>query len=161
MATYSNDCVLLVKASEGTRYVPYDDARPDYELKPGDKIVGTLTCGVGHTGPDVKIGEVWDQARVDSTLRADLDEHARQMDSLVKVSLTQGQYNGLLDWVFEEGIGRLHNSTLLHVLNEGHYDQVPDQLRKWVYAGGKKMAGLVRRREAEIALWSNAPQIAA
>ena len=152
---YSQACIDLVKQSEGERAVPYDDARPDYLLKPGDKVLGTLTCGVGHTGPDVVIGEVWSQERIDSTLKSDLDSHEREMMALVKVPLSQGQTDALLDWVFEEGVGRLKESTLLKVLNKGNYAAVPSELLKWVYVGDKVESGLVRRREAEVKLWNS------
>lgn len=153
--TYSQACIDLVKQSEGERAVPYDDARPDYVLKPGDKVFGTLTCGVGHTGPDVVIGEVWSQERIDWTLKSDLDEHECQMMALVKVPLSQGQTDGLLDWCFEEGVGRLKESTLLKVLNAGDYAAVPAEMMKWVYVGKTVASGLVRRREAEIKLWNS------
>jgi lysozyme len=44
---------------------------------------------------------------------------------------------------------------LLKLLNQGQHDQVPTQLRRWVMAGGRKVKGLVNRREKEIRLWNN------
>jgi lysozyme len=86
------------------------------------------------------------------------------MIALVKVPLTQGQVDALVDFVFEEGSGRLAESYLLIVLNQGRYDAVPDQLVRqdedgtwhgWVFAAGAPSMGLVARRQAEVQLWNN------
>ena len=55
--------------------------------------------------------------------------------------------------IANEGAGRLQSSTLLKVLNAGDYAQVPSELLKWESGGGKKLPGLVTRREAEAALF--------
>ena len=66
-----NAATLLLNAStEQTRLLPYDDARPNYVLKPGDKIIGTLTVGRGHCGPDVHIGQAWTMAQVEGAQMA-------------------------------------------------------------------------------------------
>ena len=66
----------LNSSTETCRLVPYDDARPDYVLKPGDKIIGHLTVGYGHCGPDVHIGFVWTQAQADAAQIKDLATEA-------------------------------------------------------------------------------------
>ncbi|MGL4640963.1 MAG: lysozyme, partial [Shewanella sp.] len=60
----------------------------------------------------------------------------------------------LTDFAYNLGVVRLKNSTLRKVVNRGDYERVPTELRKWVYASGKRLNGLARRREAEIALLS-------
>lgn len=65
---------------------------------------------------------------------------------------THGQLAALLDFTFNLGPDRLASSTLRRVVNAGAWDQVPAQLRRWVYADGRVLRGLVLRREAEIAL---------
>lgn len=58
----------------------------------------------------------------------------------------------LVDFTFNLGAGNLKASTLRRVVNAGDWDRVPAELRKWVFAGGRRLQGLVTRREAEIAL---------
>ncbi len=59
----------------------------------------------------------------------------------------------ITDWAYNLGAGNLESSTLRRVINAGDWGAVPAQLRRWVNAGGKRLAGLVARREAEIAVW--------
>jgi lysozyme len=62
----------------------------------------------------------------------------------------------ITDWVFNLGAGNLRHSTLAQKINSGAWDDVPAQIRRWVYAGGKVQAGLVTRREREVQLWESA-----
>jgi lysozyme len=73
---------------------------------------------------------------------------------LVKVPLTQGQFDALVDFVFNLGAGRLATSTLLRYLNEGKYDAAAWQLLAWDHAGSREIASLKNRREAEFKLWA-------
>jgi lysozyme len=72
----------------------------------------------------------------------------------VKVALTQGQFDALVDFVFNLGAGRLAGSTLLRMLNAGNTTGAGQHLLLWVNAGGKPQPGLVTRRKAELALWN-------
>ena len=76
------------------------------------------------------------------------------VERLVKVPLTQGQFDALVDFCFNLGAGRLASSTLLKALNGGRYEAAAEQLLRWDVAGGEENAGLKARREAEFALWS-------
>ena len=67
--------------------------------------------------------------------------------------LKQNQFDALVSWTFNLGPSNLKQSTLLRVLNEGEYDQVPAQIKRWNKAGGKVLDGLIRRREAEALLF--------
>lgn len=58
----------------------------------------------------------------------------------------------ITDFVYNLGAGRLQNSTLRRKVNIGDWDAAKKELKKWVYASGRKLPGLVRRREAEAAL---------
>jgi lysozyme len=95
------------------------------------------------------------QAEVDAALQKELDGVEMAVDSLVTVPLTQNQRTALISFTYNSGVGALESSTLLKVLNQGHYDEVPAQLIRWVHARGAKgpVPGLVNRRNAEIALW--------
>ena len=87
-------------------------------------------------------------------LDQDLDFAEASVNSMVKVSLNQNQFDALVSFIFNVGESAFRNSTLLKVLNAGHFDQVPTQLRRWIRDNGKVVKGLVNRREKEIALWN-------
>ena len=73
----------------------------------------------------------------------------------VVVSLTQNQFDALVSWVYNLGPTNFRKSTMLKVLNDGNYDEVPYQMKRWNKAGGKVLKGLVIRREAEAELFNN------
>jgi lysozyme len=135
----------LLKKSEGFRSRTYRD------------VNGFPTIGYGHrllhpeSFPD-GIGE----AQAAGILVSDVREAEQAVQRLVKVSLTQGQFDALVDFCFNLGAGRLASSTLLKVLNGGRYEAAAQQLLCWDLAGGKENAGLKARREAEFELWTSA-----
>lgn len=142
----NDDGLNLVKQFEGLRLEAYRCP------------AGVWTIGYGHTHgvkPEAKISE--DQAN--KLLAEDLAGSGVQVDQCVNVPLNDNQYAALSSFVFNAGIGNLMASTLLIRLNTGDYDCVPSELTKWVKATdpktGKKvsLAGLVKRRAAEGALW--------
>jgi lysozyme len=73
----------------------------------------------------------------------------------VRVDLDQCQFNALASFVFNVGAGSFATSTLLKRLNAGDYDAVPDELMRWIYAGGEPLDGLKRRRAAEGRLFTD------
>lgn len=127
------------------------DAIKDFEgvrLKAYDDGVGVWTIGVGHTA-GVKRGDVITMAQVDEFLRSDLKDAEDAVNNSVKVPLTQGQFDSLVSFVFNLGAGAFRGSTLLKKLNAGDYVGAGDEFLKWNKAGGRVMAGLVKRRAAE------------
>ena len=84
----------------------------------------------------------------------DLRDAEQAVGRLVKVALTQGQFDALVDFCFNLGAGRLAVSTLLRELNAGHHDAAAQQLLAWDHAGGAVNAGLKARRQAEFDLWT-------
>ena len=86
-------------------------------------------------------------------LAQDVRRFERAVNKYVEVQLTQNQFDVLIDFAFNIGVGAFRNSTLLKVLNRGEYNEVPNQLRKWIRAGGRVIRGLVLRRERECDLW--------
>jgi hypothetical protein len=72
---------------------------------------------------------------------------------VVKVPLTQNQFDALVSLVYNIGQTAFSNSTLLKKLNAKDYQGAADQFLRWNKGGGKVMKGLVRRREAERALF--------
>lgn len=128
---------------------------------PGSKDGKPWTNGWGHTGPDVVKGTVWTQAHADEVFEKDLLKHEARVARLVKVPLTQGQYDALV--LFDYNTGALHSSTLLKLLNAGDYAGAQAQFKRWNKNDGKVMRGLIRRRAAEAALfggWHGAEAIA-
>ena len=67
----------------------------------------------------------------------------------VTVELNQSQFDALVAWTFNLGVGNLRQSTMLRKLNEGDYQSVPSEMNRWNKAGGKTLDGLIRRRKAE------------
>ena len=96
------------------------------------------------------------EADATTLLQSDVVDAEQAVGRLVRVPLTQGQFDALVDWVFNLGSGRLASSTLLKCLNAGRYDDAVEQLLLWTHAGGKECSALVKRREAEAALWRRA-----
>jgi len=105
---------------EGTRLVAYKDTK------------GIWTIGVGHTGPEVKQGLVWSVEQVMSALEKDVETAENCINSLVKVRLTQNQFDALVSFVFNVGVNAFAKSTMLKVLNLGNYDEAARQFDRWV-----------------------------
>jgi len=130
----------LTIASEGMRLTAYPD--PGTGADP-------WTIGVGHTGPDVYPGRTISVEEGHQLLHDDVQEAVATVKNLVKVPLTQGQFDALVDFTFNCGAGNLGRSTLLKLLNAGDYNGASDHFSDWVKAGGRVLPGLVTRRENE------------
>ena len=113
---------------------------------------GVWTIGYGHT-LDVEEGDSIDQEAAEAFLIEDLEEFEDHVQRLVEVDLSQDQFDALVSWTFNLGYGNLAASTLLAKLNDGLYDEVPEQIKRWTRAGGRVLDGLVKRRNAEALLW--------
>ena len=136
----------LLKEWEGVRLKKYKD------------VAGKWTIGVGHLiTREELMGGKFDNGITPSEAIVLLVKDVRPAESavnrLVKCHLLQHQFEALVSFVFNLGEENFKKSTLLRKLNAWDYDAVPKELRKWVYAGGKKIKGLINRRENEIKLW--------
>jgi len=136
----SENGIELIKEFEGCRQVAYQDS------------VGVWTIGYGHTKTAYE-GRLAIKKTCERLLAEDLVEFEEYVDTLVKVPLTQNQFDALVSWTFNLGPGNLQESTLLKKLNQGLYAEVPTEMRRWNKAGGEVLDGLVRRREAEVSLF--------
>lgn len=143
----------LLKRSEGYRSQTYLDA------------AGIATIGYGHRLlPRESFLNGIGEAQAGEILASDLAAAERAVERLVRVALTQGQFDALADFCFNLGAGKLASSTLLKELNNGQYEAARNQLLRWDHAGAQENAGLKARREAEFQLWGSAaaqPQAAA
>jgi lysozyme len=92
-------------------------------------------------------------AQATELLRHDITEHTRQLDTVLKVPVTDSQYAALASFVFNLGLGNLQKSSLLRFVNCERFERAAREFAKWNRAGGKVMAGLTRRRAAEAALF--------
>jgi GH24 family phage-related lysozyme (muramidase) len=114
---------------------------------------GHATIGYGHV---VKPQEREQFARgitaeqAEALLRQDVQTAERAVLRLITVPLTDGQFDALVSFTFNLGAGALQRSTLRRRVNRGDHAGVPPEFRKWVWAGGRKLEGLMRRREAEV-----------
>jgi lysozyme len=140
----SENGIALVKDSELCRLDSYQDP------------VGVWTVGYGHTGPEVKEGLHITQDAAEALLLSDLETVEKCIANSVSVGLTQGQYDALCSFVFNLGCSALRNSTLLRLLNAGDDIGAAEQFKRWDHAGGKVLAGLTKRREAEAEMFMNA-----
>ena len=135
--SYSAAGLALTKSFEGLRLEAYRD------------VGGVLTIGYGHTGPDVTDGETITEECAEMLLRADIAPCVAFVNRVVTVPLTQGQFDALVDFAYNEGREHLLNSTLLKMVNASRFDAAAAEFGIWVYAAGLPQMGLVRRRDAE------------
>lgn len=133
--------LALIKKFEGLRLKAYQDS------------VGVWTIGYGHT-KGVVSGMSISDGQADAYLRTDADVAGAGVRSMVTVPIDQNQYDALVSFAFNLGVSALKGSTLLKKLNQGDYHGAADQFSRWVFAGNKKLDGLVKRREAERQLFT-------
>jgi lysozyme len=129
---------------------------------------GAPTIGIGHlltrsertSGKIVIQGQALDyrdgltEQQCWDLLDQDLDGAEKTVNEAVTVPLNQNQFDALVSFTFNVGDAAFRGSTLLKLLNQGQYDQVPTQLRRWIRDSGHVVQGLINRREKEIALWN-------
>lgn len=133
---YSQAGEALTERFEGCRLTAYQDQ------------VGAWTIGFGHTA-GVHAGMTCSQAQAEQWLAEDVQSCVNFINAHVTVPLTQGEFDALVDFAFNLGCGALGGSTLLKLLNQGNYAATANEFEKWDHAGGKVVAGLLRRRQAE------------
>lgn len=90
---------------------------------------------------------------VDAILRADLARFERGVSTFCPVTLTQGQFDGLVSFSFNVGLGTLQRSTLRQKVLRGDIQGASDEFLKYTKAGGKVLKGLVTRRNDERAIF--------
>jgi lysozyme len=125
----------LIKKFEGLRLIPYKCQ------------AGVFTVGFGHTAKE-DIGPITKKGAEDY-LRKDVTRFETAINSLVRVALSQNQFDALVSFVFNIGITAFQSSMLLAFLNDKQYDSAAAQLLKWHHVGGVDSEGLKRRRQAE------------
>lgn len=137
-----SSAVELVQHFEGCRLQPY--------ICPA----GHPTIGWGHLILPREHFTSISQGEADALLELDMGRIAASVADLVTVPLTERQFGALVSFAFNLGVGNFRASTLRRVVNRGEHSAVPAQFKRWVYVNGVRSRGLVRRREAEAALYS-------
>lgn len=129
---------------ERREYTPYRD------------IVGVITVCDGHTGSDIIWGKRYSDKECDTMTRIDMQRIAERVDPHIKVPTTETQRAAIYSFAYNVGASATINSTLLKKLNAKDYAGACSELKRWVYAGGKKWKGLMNRRdvEYEVCTWS-------
>jgi GH24 family phage-related lysozyme (muramidase) len=112
-----------------------------------------FTIGYGHYGSDVKQGQVITQQRAEEYLKQDLQKFVYGVNQLVKVSVNQNQFDALVSFAYNCGVGALRTSDLLTKLNKSDFVGASKEFDRWVHAGGKVLQGLVNRRNKEKVLF--------
>ena len=119
---------------------------------------GYETIGYGHVVRDWE-REEWERSQPidegigEELLSIDVMMAEAAVLRLIRVPLTDGQFDALTSFTFNLGPGALQRSTLRGKVNREEHGAVPAEFRRWVWAGGRKLKGLMRRREAESALY--------
>lgn len=153
----SAKAIHMIKHHEGVRQKPY---RCPAKL---------WTIGVGHVlypeqgklklderdGFALKIEDfrTFSMEEVDAILRTDLDRFERGVEKFCPVALTQGQFDALVSFSFNVGLGTLQRSTLRQKILRGDMEGASEELLKYCMAGGKVLKGLLNRRKDEKAVF--------
>ena len=139
----SNKGIALIREFEGCRLQSYRCS------------AGVWTIGYGHTGKDIKEGMTITQQQADDWLIVDCNRVLQILRDTLRVPIRQNQLDALVSLGFNIGTEALRKSTLMSLLNRNPDDMnIPEQFDRWVYAGGKVVNGLVRRRKAEGKLYA-------
>lgn len=116
---------------------------------------GYPTIGYGHLVRDHEKFEEISQEEAEALLRIDVESAERAVLRLIKVPLTDGQFDALVSFTYNLGSGALQSSTLRRKVNRQAHSEVPAQLVRWVWAGGRKLNGLIKRRECESLVYAD------
>lgn len=117
---------------------------------------GYPTIGYGHLITEANKERFLDGVDEDEALellRSDVGKAERTVLRLITVPLTQGQFDALVSFTFNLGSGALQRSTLRRKVNREEHHDVPAEFMKWVWADGRKLKGLVKRRAAEVKMY--------
>lgn len=144
MRNITQNGLNLIKRFEGFEPEVYLDA------------AGLPTIGYGHLirkGEHKMFENGISKVLAEELLAKDVQVAERAVLRLIDVPLTDGQFDALVSFTYNLGSGALQRSTLRRKVNREEHDEVPAEFMRWVWAGGRKLKGLARRREAEAVLY--------
>ena len=145
MRHVTEDGLALIKRFEG--FVPEVYICP----------AGWPTIGYGHVVRDDERSRFMngiEEATAEELLCRDVETAERAVLRLIRVPIEDRQFDALSSFAFNLGAGALQSSTLRRKVNREEHDAVPPEFRRGVWAGGRRLRGLVRRREAEAARYT-------
>jgi lysozyme len=137
----SQAAIDLVKRFEGLRLEAYQDQR------------GIWTIGYGYTGPEVRQGLVWTETQANLALVSRINAIAGILTGCIVPVIKQTQFDALVSLCYNIGQGAFRGSTLLRLINLRDFPGAGEEFLKWDHVDGKASPGLLRRRQAELALW--------
>jgi len=136
----SDKGIEFIKRHEGLR------------LKAYQCPAGVWTIGYGSTG-GVRPGDVITEAQAEVKLREDLRTAENEVNRH-KLNINQNQFDSLVSFTFNVGSGNFRSSTLLKRIKENpNHPDIKNQFNRWIYAGGKVLHGLIKRRAEEAKLY--------
>ena len=139
----SNLLIKKLKEFEGLRLVAY---------KP-TKAERWYTIGYGHCAGDVRAGMRINEEKAEELLKRDLFVVEKFINGIPKIK-TQGQFDALVSFTYNVGVGKLKASTLLEgIMHDAPTEEIQGEFMRWVYSCGKKLDGLVKRRRWESERW--------
>lgn len=136
----SKEGICLIKKFEGLKLESYKCS------------ASVWTYGYGST-KNVKEGDTISKKDAEKLLLKEIKEYENYLKKLIKVKINQNQFDALVSWVYNLGPNNLEKSTLLKILNNKEYKDVPYEIRKWNKVNGEISEGLIRRRNAESLLF--------
>lgn len=155
----SDKAIATIKHHEGVRFKPYQCPAKLWTVGVGhviDPNHGNLTI---EQRKDLPIPEGWDrkltEEEVNGILRHDLDRFERGVEKFCPIALTQGEFDCLVSFSFNVGLGTLQRSTLRQKLLRGDKTGAAEELMKYCMAGGKVLKGLLNRRKDEQFMFLN------
>lgn len=141
----STTCIWVILNFETWQHKAYDDG------------YGYLTIGVGNRKSKPKPNTTITSSMVWWLFVEDLKDVQNIVDDLVKVPLTQHEYDALVSFAFNVGSTAFKNSTLLKLINQNKKTEAAKQFDRWIFVKGKKSQGLIRRRSMERTLFEGTP----
>jgi len=149
----SDKCIHMILHHEGVRSKPYQCPALLWTVGVGHVIDPTHAKVKLDDRKQLPIPAGWDRVlsaeEIDEILRKDLNRFETGVLRLIKVPLTQGQFDALVSFSFNVGLGNLQNSTLRMKVNRSEFEAAAEQFLVWTKAGGKVLPGLVKRRTHE------------
>lgn len=158
MVKMSDKGIKLLKEWEGFKRTPYNDIANNPTVGVGHLLTKQeLMCNgviinTEHGNKVISIDLPLSDQSIETLLRQDLEKAERAVD-VVSIGLNQNQIDSLISFAFNIGVAAFKSSTLFKRLKSRDFQDIPNQLKRWVHSGGKISKGLVNRRNNEIKLW--------
>lgn len=153
----SDKVIHMIKHHEGVRTKPYQCPALLWTVGVGHVIEPIHIRSTLEQRKFYPIPEGWDRVlsteEVDDILKKDLARFEQGVARLCPVTLTQGQFDALVSFSFNVGLGNLQRSTIRMKVNRGDFEGAAEGFLDWTKAGGKVLKGLVNRRNDERALF--------